>query len=89
MSTAPKPFAALTLPEWADYMREILQREGRAVRSGGANLTIEAKSLTTDQWYSLPLPPDGKPQFTTTTDRDQALARILEPNAAVRRDPQQ
>jgi hypothetical protein len=76
-------FAERTLPEWTEFMREIVQREGRAVRSGGANLTIEAKSLTTNDWFSLPLPPDGKPFFKTTAERDQALARIQEPNDKV------
>lgn len=76
MSTTGKPFSTLTLPEWTEYMRELVQREGRAVRSGEANLTIEAKSLTTDQWYSLPLPPDGKPFFNTTAECDAALTRI-------------
>jgi hypothetical protein len=79
MSTTAKTFAQLNLTEWADYMREIVQREGRAVRSGESNLTIEAKSLTTDLWYSLPLPPDGKPHFPTTAARDTALATILKP----------
>lgn len=78
-ATTSKPFSALTLPEWADYMRELVQREGRAVRAGAGNTTIEAKSLTTDHWYSLPLPPDGKPFFTTTAERDAALARIQTP----------
>lgn len=81
-----KPFSALNLTEWADYMREIVKREGRAVRAGAA-LTIETKSLTatettggtTNEWYSLPLPPLGKPHFPTAADRDTALARILAP----------
>jgi hypothetical protein len=85
-TTTAKPFAALNLTEWADYMREIVQREGRAVRAGAA-LTIETKSLTTteanggttNEWYSLPLPPVGKPHFPTVADRDTALARILAP----------
>lgn len=81
-----KPFSALNLTEWADYMREIVKREGRAVRAGAA-LTIEVKSLTTteatdvttNEWYSLPLPPLGKPHFPTAADRDTALTRILAP----------
>lgn len=77
MST--KPFSELTLPEWAEFIREIVQREGRAVRAGAGNNTIEAKSLTKNEWFTLPLPPDGKPHFPTTADRDQALARIQTP----------
>lgn len=85
-TTTAKPFSALNLAEWTEYMREIVKREGRAVRAGAA-LTIETKSLTKteatggtiNEWYSLPLPPLGKPHFPTVADRDTALARILEP----------
>lgn len=76
MST--KPFAELTLPEWTEYMRELIQREGHAVRAGEGNATIEAKSLRTNEWLSLPLP-GGKPEFPTTAERDKALARIQAP----------
>jgi len=85
-ATTTKPFAALNLTEWAEYMRDIVQREGRAVRAGAA-LTIETKSLTTteangittNEWYSLPLPPLGKPHFPTVEARDIALDRIRTP----------
>lgn len=70
-------FAELSLPEWTEYMREIVQREGRAVRKGPAN-TIEAKSLKTNDWLSLPLP-NSKPHFNTTAERDAALVRIQTP----------
>jgi hypothetical protein len=33
-------FAALSLPEWTEYMRELIQREGRAVRAATGNNTI-------------------------------------------------
>ncbi|MDF3059398.1 MAG: hypothetical protein K0R17_3613 [Rariglobus sp.] len=71
-------FAALSLPEWTEYMRELIQREGRAVRAATGNNTIEAKSLTENDWFSLPLP-NGEPHFATTAERDQALTRIQTP----------
>lgn len=72
-----KPFVELSLPEWTEFMREIVQRERHAVRAG-EGATIEAKSLRTDQWLALNLP-NGKPQFPTNTERDQALTRIQTP----------
>lgn len=71
-------FSELTLPEWTEYMRELIQREGRPVRAGAGNNTIEAKCLFSNDWLSLPLP-DGKPHFTTTAERDAALVRIQTP----------
>lgn len=78
MSATGKPFSALTLTEWTEYMRELIQREGRAVRAPAGNNTIEAKSLTENDWLSLPLP-NGEPHFATTAERDQAFARIQTP----------
>lgn len=71
-------FSQLTLAQWTEYMRELIQREGRPVRAGAGNNTIEAKCLFSNDWLSLPLP-DGKPHFATTADRDAALARIQTP----------
>lgn len=67
-------FSERTLPEWTEFMRELIQREGRAVRAGRDN-TIEVQSFNTGEWHSINLP-HGKPFFTTTAERDAALKRI-------------
>ncbi|MFA6962408.1 MAG: hypothetical protein WC205_16760 [Opitutaceae bacterium] len=70
-------FAERTLPEWTEFMRELIQREGRAVQAGRDN-TIEVQSFNTGEWHTINLT-NGKPFFTTTAERDTALARIQTP----------
>jgi len=69
----PIPFG----PAWIGMLREIVQRDGQAVRSGAGN-SIEARSLRTNEWMPIRLP-DGTTEFPSTTERDQALARIQTP----------
>jgi hypothetical protein len=61
-------------PEWIEERREIVARDGYALRAG-ATFTIEVKSLTTNRWLLLPLP--GKAcGFTDAAQLALALAAL-------------
>ncbi len=49
-------------PEWWHIVREIIVREGRAVRGNPILRTLEVKSLTADTWGMLMLP-SGATEF--------------------------
>lgn len=60
------------LPEgWIEARREVIQREGYALRAGDG-ATIEIKSLTTNEWLRLALL-DKATAFTTEAERDVVL----------------
>ncbi len=74
--TPKPPIASIDLPEgWPELVREIVVREGRAVRGLGASPTIELKSLKTNEWYVLQLPGCGT-TFVSFDDRNAVLRRI-------------
>ena len=78
MTTKP-PITAASLPEgWPETVREVVRREGRAVRGLGASATIEIKSLTDNSWSALLLPGGGI-TFQTFEDRNEVLRRVLAP----------
>lgn len=62
--------------EWCDLVREIVQREGRALRGPVDRPTIEVKSLSTNKWAPLMLWSSAM-AFETIADRDAVLARII------------
>lgn len=64
--------------EWVMIVRELIQREGRALRGPVDRPTIEVKSLTTNQWAPLMLFSSAM-SFETIADRDAVLAKILAP----------
>ena len=74
--------------EWIEQRREILAREGRAVRAGEGN-TIEVKSNRTlgviedrpvesNEWFYLTLP-TGALAFQHTLERDAVLHALTQP----------
>jgi hypothetical protein len=67
--------------DWPALVREIVRRDGQAVRAGAGN-SIEVKSLTTNQWLCLQLP-GGAKSFATPEVRDAILAQILGENGVV------
>jgi hypothetical protein len=72
---AVDPITRALLPEgWIAERREVIQREGYALRAG-AGASIEIKSLTTNEWLRLALP-DKAPAFTTEAERDAVLAQL-------------
>lgn len=77
MTHAPKPpaTAAEIPPEWTDMIREIVQRDGAAIRAAGTSPVIEVKSLRTNQWLPLMLPGGGL-AFTNYDERNLVLRRI-------------
>lgn len=76
-SPRPKapPVALASLPDdWIETVREIVRRDGVAVRAGfGA--CIEVQSINTGEFYPLLLPGGGV-AFASAGERDEALARI-------------
>ncbi len=67
--------AADVSDDWCDKVREILRRDGYAVRGRSDTVMIEVKSLTTNAWHSLSLP-TGATSFISLGDRDIVLAKI-------------
>lgn len=61
--------------EWIAIRREIILREGRAVRAGESAPTVEIKSLVTNEWAVLTLPNEAT-RFATVQDRDVVLAQL-------------
>lgn len=59
---------------WIQERREIIVREGYALRPG-LDLTIEVKSLTTNEWLPLTLPGDTI-RFVSSAERDAVLRRL-------------
>lgn len=73
------PITRAELPEgWIAERREIVQREGYALRAS-AGASIEIKSLTTNEWLRLALP-EKAPSFATAAERDAVLAQLTGEN---------
>ena len=73
------PITRAQLPEgWIAERREVIVREGYALRAGAA-ATIEIKSLTTNEWLYLALP-DKATAFTSEADHDVVLAQLTGEN---------
>lgn len=69
------PITAASVPdEWISDVREILVRDGQAIRAGDGP-SIEAKSLRTNKWGRLMLPGSGT-TFTDVAERDVVLAKL-------------
>ncbi len=74
--TAPAPIALdQVTPQWIEERREIVVRDGFALRAGAPRRTIEIKSLRTNEWCVLTLP-GGAFEFVELADRDAVLARL-------------
>ncbi len=77
--TPLKPIPPVTAdsipPEWTEIVREIITRDGNAVRASALSPIIEVKSLTTNRWHSLSLPGGGT-AFTSYGDRNAVLNAI-------------
>jgi len=75
-------FVTVTLPEispeWIAERRELIAREGRAVRGAttlAGGFTIEVKSLRTNTWHPLGWH-HGAICFATQGERDQVLKQL-------------
>lgn len=62
-------------PDWIEIVREIIRRDGIAVRAGINSNTIELKSLRNNQWQPMMLHGSGN-AFTTPQDRDTILSKL-------------
>lgn len=71
---SPPPTTSAQIPEeWIATVREILIREGRAIRANGPQ--IEIKSLHDNSWRPLMLFGSGT-TFTSTEERDLVVRRL-------------
>ena len=69
------PITRAQLPEgWIAERREVVQRDGYALRAG-EGASIEIKSLTTNEWLLLALP-DKAPGFATEAERDGVIGEL-------------
>lgn len=64
-------------PAWIALVREIIVREGRAVRGPADRPVIEVKGLHDNSWRSLMLYSSAT-VFATTADRDAVLKQLVE-----------
>jgi len=72
----PPKLALAALPAtWPATVREIVQREGAAMRAG-AGASIEVQSINTGEFMPLLLP-GGAMEFATAAERDAVLAQIV------------
>lgn len=60
--------------DWARRVRSIVVRDGYATRCG-PHLTIQAKSLKDDTWFSIMLPNTGFAM--TSVEEQQALHKMV------------
>lgn len=65
--------------DWVAVVRELVQREGRALRGPVDRPAIEVKSLTTNKWGPVMLF-SSVMEFETIADRDAVLTKILAPD---------
>ncbi len=64
------------LPEgWPELVREIIVRNGHAIRPCASMPMIEVKSLTTNTWHPLGLPGGGV-TFISFDERNILLSKI-------------
>lgn len=61
-------------PGWIKRVRMATQAEGLALRAG-PDLSIQAKSLRTNEWAPIMTPRNGT-QFVSTQERDEILRLI-------------
>lgn len=61
--------------EWLAERREIVARDGYALRAGEHRATIEVKSLVTNEWCLLTLP-GGALEFASPLTRDAVLLEL-------------
>lgn len=70
------PVASVYIPEeWTALVREILRRDGQAIRAHATLPMIEIKSLRTNEWGRIMLFGSGF-MFTDTAERDAVMRRI-------------
>lgn len=62
--------------EWIATRREIIVRDGYALRAGVAP-TIEIRSLVTNEWCVLVLNEAGARVFASAQDRDEVLLQLM------------
>ncbi len=83
------PIAPITLADlpddWIEERREIIAREGNAVRACASSLNIEVKSLRENRWLRLPLPCKA-PSFSAAADRDFVLDEIIRPEPRAKKE---
>lgn len=66
----PPPVSLSQIPEgWAEMVREIIVRDGNALRASPITPSIEVKSLITNKWHPLGLPGGGT-TFVSYGDRN-------------------
>lgn len=64
-------------PEWVALRREIIVRDGYAVRAGAPAWSIEIKSLHTNEWCVLTLNETGARAFASEAERDAVLRELV------------
>lgn len=70
------PISLADFPEdWIEERREVIAREGNAVRLATDSLNIEVKSLRADKWLRLPLPGTA-PEFASHKEREFVFREI-------------
>jgi hypothetical protein len=75
------PVSLASFPEnWISDRREVILRDGYAVRAGNG-ASIEIKSLTTNEWMRLALP-GGATAFTSIAERNRVLGELNGASAA-------
>lgn len=75
MSTLAPVTPEQITPEWIAERREIVGRDGFALRAGDRRATIEVKSLVTNEWCVLTLP-GGAQEFASPYTRDAVLLEL-------------
>lgn len=72
---SPKIPASSIPEEWPALVREVVRREGRAIRGPLERAVIEIKSLRDNSWGLIMLPGNGT-EFISIEDRDGILSKI-------------
>ncbi len=62
-------------PGWINRVRKAIRTEGLATRSGPNDLSIQAKSLRTNEWAPIMTVRNGT-QFVSAEERDEVLRLI-------------
>lgn len=75
MNQPPPITSAQITDEWIGIVREIVSREGRAMRLGGLHPTIQFKDLATNVWRNIELPGGGV-LFADWTERNLVAKRL-------------
>lgn len=77
MSAKPITTAEAIPEDWPAIVREIVQRDGYAIRAKADTASIEVKSLRTNRWLPLFLPGSGT-VFESLILRDEILRKITD-----------